>query len=596
MHRLVIAGLLTAAGLVFVTAAAAAPGDLDGTFGVGGVVRTDVGGWDAATDLAVQPDGKVVAAGTVDWNGTRNVFVARYLANGALDPGFGSGGIVVPNRYHQVAPRLALQPDGKIVLATRGESAGGPVFLYRFGANGTPDEGFGSSSTGTASMPSPTGVSIASVAGVSIASGGEIVVAVRASLFSGKGVVGLARFNGNGTPDGSFGQAGFVSAERSSTWLPLSFVLEPDGRMLVCGYAAPSPGRFFLDAFVARFTADGALDTSFDADGIALVQRPSNGTEFQALGVAADGSILTGGTEFGSTFGQNQWLLAKFTSAGVLDPDFGSAGLSLYDPGTGNDVILDLAATPAGIYVTGWTDSLSLGLPVARFGDDGNLDPNFGVGGLVGLSGQFTRGAWRLGVQTDGKVIVFGTLTSFVPTFNVDLYLARYEGGPTDTDPPMLTLPSVVPADATSPDGAVVDYASLVSATDEVDPNPVVSCAPPSGSMFPIGDTSVSCTATDAAGNSSSGSFTVHVKGASEQVADLLALVDSYQLDKLGTSLQDKLVTVQQFLAAGKPRQAEENLAAFVAQVTAQRGKALTEEQADALETAALRIIDVIET
>jgi hypothetical protein len=160
--------------------------------------------------------------------------------------------------------------------------------------------------------------------------------------------------------------------------------------------------------------------------------------------------------------------------------------------------------------------------------------------------------------------------------------------------PPVLTLPSVVPVDATSPTGASVDYSSLVSATDEDGPV-AVSCTPSSGDVFPIGDATVACTAIGAAGNESTGSFTVHVKGAAEQVADLLALIDSYERGNLGSSLRDKLRTVQRFLAAGKPRQAEENLAAFVSHVEAQHGKGLTSGQADALVTAAERIIDVIE-
>ncbi len=162
-----------------------------------------------------------------------------------------------------------------------------------------------------------------------------------------------------------------------------------------------------------------------------------------------------------------------------------------------------------------------------------------------------------------------------------------------DNTPPVLTLPSTVPVDATSPAGASVDYSSLVSATDEHGPV-TISCTPPSGAAFSIGDTTVACTAIDAGGNTSTGSFTVHVKDAAEQVADLLALVDGYELRNLGSSLQDKLRTVQRFLATGKPRQAEENLAAVVSQVEAQRGKGLTSAQADALLTAADRIIDVI--
>lgn len=80
---------------------------------------------------------------------------------------------------------------------------------------------------------------------------------------------------------------------------------------------------------------------------------------------------------------------------------------------------------------------------------------------------------------------------------------------PADTELPVLELPGALTGEATSPAGAVVDYTA--GATDELDASPSVSCTPASGSTFPLGATSVSCTATDAAGNSAAGSFTVRV-------------------------------------------------------------------------------------
>ena len=94
-----------------------------------------------------------------------------------------------------------------------------------------------------------------------------------------------------------------------------------------------------------------------------------------------------------------------------------------------------------------------------------------------------------------------------------------------DTTPPTLTLPANITVDATSPAGAVVSYAA--SASDAVDPSPTVTCAPPSGSTFPIGTISVSCTATDASGNSANGSFNVTVVGAQGQLIDLVQEVVS---------------------------------------------------------------------
>ena len=85
-----------------------------------------------------------------------------------------------------------------------------------------------------------------------------------------------------------------------------------------------------------------------------------------------------------------------------------------------------------------------------------------------------------------------------------------------DTTPPTLIVPVGVAADATSASGAVVVFD--VSATDTVDPAPIVTCTPASGALFPIGETTVTCTATDASGNVATASFVVHVRGAAEQL------------------------------------------------------------------------------
>lgn len=97
------------------------------------------------------------------------------------------------------------------------------------------------------------------------------------------------------------------------------------------------------------------------------------------------------------------------------------------------------------------------------------------------------------------------------------------ETPPADATPPVLSVPGDVAVDATMPDGAVVSYSA--TATDETDPAPAVSCAPASGATFAIGTTAVTCTATDAAGNDSSGSFFVHVRSATEQIETLQAEV-----------------------------------------------------------------------
>jgi hypothetical protein len=113
-----------------------------------------------------------------------------------------------------------------------------------------------------------------------------------------------------------------------------------------------------------------------------------------------------------------------------------------------------------------------------------------------------------------------------------------------DTTPPTITVPAPIVVDATGPSGAVVTYS--VSATDPDDAVASLTCVPTSGSTFPIGTTTVVCTATDTHGNSATASFTVHVRGASEQLADLLTAVTGVGP---GRSLAHKVRLAQAFLS-----------------------------------------------
>jgi hypothetical protein len=161
-----------------------------------------------------------------------------------------------------------------------------------------------------------------------------------------------------------------------------------------------------------------------------------------------------------------------------------------------------------------------------------------------------------------------------------------------DTVAPALIVPASVVANATSPSGAAVSY--TVTASDALDPSPVVLCSPSSGSIFAIGNTSVACTATDRAGNMSSGSFVVTVKGAAAQINDLLTLVSSFNLSTLGNSLTAKLQNIQSNLSSGQTNAVCGQLGAFIGQVTDQSGQGLTVAQANQLIGAANQISAVV--
>jgi len=189
-------------------------------------------------------------------------------------------------------------------------------------------------------------------------------------------------------------------------------------------------------------------------------------------------------------------------------------------------------------------------------------------------------GGDALDITNNGKIAGYSTTAS--GETHATLWL------PADDTPPSLAVGDVT-ANATSPSGAVVTY--VVTAIDDTDPNPAVLCDPPSGSAFPIGTTTVNCTATDAAGNQATASFTVYVKGAQEQLADLAQAV----LDVgPGTSLAAKVKQAQTYLAQHDVANACATLDTFIAQVRAQSGKSIPAATASALVADATRIKAVL--
>lgn len=146
-----------------------------------------------------------------------------------------------------------------------------------------------------------------------------------------------------------------------------------------------------------------------------------------------------------------------------------------------------------------------------------------------------------------------------------------------DTTPPTITMPSAILVDATSPSGAVVTYAA--SATDAVSGDLPVACSPASGSTFPVGPTVVTCSATDASGNSALGEFVVSVQGASQIASELIVSViqDGFQ------QARNLLWNVLRQIESGNTRSVCGQLDAFELQVRAQAGKSLTSVEAASL-------------
>jgi uncharacterized delta-60 repeat protein len=208
-------------------------GSLDLSFGTGGVVTTDINGGDEyAQDILVQPDGKILVAGESYQLATSHDFVlARYDEQGDLDSSFGSGGVVITDfgsRQSEYIESMALQPDGKIVVAgeTYTDSSSHDFALARYDAGGNLDPSFGSGGL----VRTDFGGSDSAWC-VALQEGGKIVAAGSKYTLSTAYTFAVARYGPDGNLDASFGADGLVTGPIAGT--AYSVVARPGGGLYV---------------------------------------------------------------------------------------------------------------------------------------------------------------------------------------------------------------------------------------------------------------------------------------------------------------------------------------------------------------------------
>jgi uncharacterized delta-60 repeat protein len=321
--KIVIAGWV---GGMFAVARYLPSGELDPDFGVDGLVTTELGApGDAATAVALRPDGRIVATGTDD--GERFI-VARFLADGTLDPSFGGDGIVgTPRSVHFWGGEdLAIQPNGKIVVVgTAEESRMKTAFaVARFRPNGTKDLNFGDG--GRVVTPFASGHARA----VAIQPDGRIVVAGSHSFG-----LALARYLPSGSLDRTFGGDGKVGywdlTSPPSAIYAHAVAIQPDGRILAAG------GYDVFLMGIARFLPHGRLDPSFGGDGVVRTDVEGAEQALNALALQPDGRILAAGSSWpheSITEGVPRFVVIRYRRNGSLDPSWGGDGkVATFFPG-----------------------------------------------------------------------------------------------------------------------------------------------------------------------------------------------------------------------------------------------------------------------
>jgi uncharacterized delta-60 repeat protein len=401
-------------GLGIAPSALAAPGDLDPSFGSGGRAILTPGGREVVyRDVAIQPDGKIVLAGYIRSSaGDNDIAVTRLNPNGTPDQGFAAGGTLAINttstgvRREDLGNAVALQPDGKIVVAGETTVADSiTATIARVLPNGTLDPDFG---PGGQDGDGVSWSAIGTANDVAVDKAGRIIAAGDGAPPGGADSW-VERLAPDGSPDTSYGSAASVYP-----WV-LSFdlggadgiarlALLADGKVI--GVGSRTTGAADLDAVVARIAPGTGLDTGFGAAGSRNFNYgPDSADEALDVAIEPGGKLDVAGS--GST---NTFALTRLTANGDLDPSLN--GKTTVDAGFGGDAVPYAVALQANgkIVLAG---EASQTFVIARFQPGGSPDTTFGPAGkrTVSFTGTPAHGQ-AMALQPDGKIVVAGYIGS----------------------------------------------------------------------------------------------------------------------------------------------------------------------------------------
>jgi uncharacterized delta-60 repeat protein len=407
----------------------AAPGDPDTTFSGDGYQLIDLPGHhnDYGQAIALQANGRIVLGGDTRTDGSQSDFgLVRLMSNGTLDSSFsgdGSKAIDVSGVDSQdEVYDIAIQPDGKIVAVGYAEDATGDTSRFaviRLKPNGTLDTSFSGDGMAYVAFPGRDyayGYSVAIQEDGKILIGGEAGDESPATNWD----FAVARLKSGGALDPTFSGDGRVLTDFEGHYDGIwDMVLQPDGKIVTGGWANNPTGENYKSG-IARYKTGGGLDTSFSGDGKLVVDIDASGDDYiEGIEVRGDDKIVAASFVYA---GNNPEVgLIRVKTGGGLDTTFSGDGKLRSDPlgantvfvrdlqlGDGNDLIV-AAAAPNQAFV-------------ARYTPGGSLDTSFGGGDgfvLITIPGTTSNSAQRLETQPNGKILLVGNAIGDTTDFAV---------------------------------------------------------------------------------------------------------------------------------------------------------------------------------
>ncbi len=430
-------------------------GTLDTSFSGDGKVTTDFGNDDGINGIVIQADGKIVAAGysgDPDPATVSDIVLARYNADDTLDTGIAPADTTPPTvvtcNPADGVTNVALGQNVVVTFSEAIQKGTGTIAIHSGSASGTVLESYNVATStnltisGSTLTIDPTGTMLSNsyyfvtfdagsikdlvgnpYAGTinydfkTLSHRGEITtdfggndygfcLAIQADgkiLVSGmtNHDFALSRYNVEGTLDTTFSVDGKVTLDIGLNDFGSGIALQADGKILISG-ATHNDFASNGDVALARYNANGSLDTSFSGDGI--VTTPIGGDAVCRVTVQPDGRIVVGG------FSNGDFAVARYTADGTLDTTFSGDGIVTTNIG-GEDYGSGLALQTDGkILLAGstWTGDSQANFALLRYNADGSLDTNFSGDGIVTTDINYRDQGLGMTVQADGKILVVG--------------------------------------------------------------------------------------------------------------------------------------------------------------------------------------------
>lgn len=398
----------------------ASDGTLDTSLDIDGKRTDNLGsGVSSLRSVAVQSDGKIVAVGSVFGTFSNDFAVHRFNTDGTADTTFDGDGIATTDfsNGNDEAMSVAIQSDGKILVAGRNTSAPTDTLIARYNADGTPDTTFAGSgkiATGIAGNANGGAMAIAQE------SNGKIIVAgFRRFFISTPADITMFRLSSTGNIETIVATDVLAGDD-----IPRSIAIQSDGKILVATNGIEDTNQDFA---VLRYNTDLTLDTTFSGDGMVFVDFGPGDDIANSLAIQSDGKIVVAGSASNGT--NTDLAVARLNSNGTLDTTFSGDGRNTVAVGTGNDAANSIKIQTDGKIITGGSGFISSSNDFAtvRFNSNGSLDSTllWGTGGVATSNFGGDDKVNSIAIQSDGKIIAAGESSG-------NAAVARYIGlGPT---------------------------------------------------------------------------------------------------------------------------------------------------------------------